>query len=141
MNCQLCQKISDEYRSGKLSRDMRIQVEAHLGACENCAESYRLLTLAERVIIQEKELTSNPFLTTRIMARLDNQAPMTAASSPLVVRVLRPALITVSMAAAIFYGIVIGNIYQPDSRNNTVPVELALSDDIAIESVDILSLE
>lgn len=141
MNCQLCQKISDEYRSGKLSRDMKTQVETHLGACEKCTESYRLLALAERVIIHEKEHTSNPFLATRIMARLENQAPITTTSSPLIIRVLRPTLITVSMAAAIFYGIVVGNIYQPESRNNTIPVELALSDDSAIESVDILSLE
>ena len=37
MNCQLCQKELDAYREGRLSDDMRTQVEAHLQAlCRMC---------------------------------------------------------------------------------------------------------
>jgi hypothetical protein len=45
------------------------------------------------------------------------------------------------LAAAIFFGVTIGNIYKPAGSGNTIPVELALIDDAAIESVDILSNE
>jgi hypothetical protein len=45
------------------------------------------------------------------------------------------------MAAAIFLGVIIGNIYKPSARVLPRPVELALIDDVAIEAVDILTYE
>ena len=36
MNCQLCQKELDAYHGGRLSGDMRTQVEAHLKLCAEC---------------------------------------------------------------------------------------------------------
>ena len=72
MNCQLCQKLLDAYRDGKLSNDMRTQVEAHLKLCAECAESYRIQLLADRVINQEKEIHPDNYLTARIMARIEN---------------------------------------------------------------------
>jgi predicted anti-sigma-YlaC factor YlaD len=141
MNCQLCQKESDVYREGKLPPDMRIQVEAHIKECEKCAESYRLQALAERVINQEKEIRSNPFLSTRIMTRIENIETPGYETIPAFRRILKPALITVSMAAAILYGVMVGNIYQSGQSKNSIPVELALIDDATIESVNTLSNE
>ncbi len=54
------------------------------------------------------------------------------------IRILKPALMTVSMAAAIFFGIMLGNLSQPVTDRVKIPVELALIDDAAIESVNIL---
>jgi len=56
---------------GELPEDIRIQVENHLGICRDCAESYRLNKLAFNVILEEKEIESNPFLVTRIMAGIE----------------------------------------------------------------------
>ena len=102
MNCQLCQKELDAYREGRLPEDTRIQVETHLGVCGKCAESYKLQTLAERVIKQEKELLPNPFLQTRIMERIGNLETSTQRTIPAYMRALRPAVIAISLAAAIF---------------------------------------
>jgi len=141
MNCQLCQKESDAYREGKLPHDLRTQIEAHLEVCEKCQESYNLQILADKVINYEKDLLPNPFISTRIMSSIENLESPGYSRISLLGRVLKPALITVSLAAAIFYGILIGNIYQPYGSSRQIPVELSLIDDAAIESVNILTIE
>lgn len=141
MNCQLCQKAADAYHEGKLPGDMKTQVEAHLEVCEKCRKSFKLQILADRVISHEKELISNPFLSTRIMARIETLETPDYITVPLYRRVLRPALMTVSLVAAILFGILIGRIYKPNTTGSQIPVELALIDDAAIESVDLLSIE
>jgi hypothetical protein len=138
MNCQLCQKEMDAYRDGKLPRDMKTQVESHMEVCEICSGIYRLQMLADKVIDQEKELQSDPFLTTRVMARIDTLEGSGNKSATLFTRVLKPALVTLSMAAAIFFGIMLGNLSRPVTERKIIPVELALIDDASIESVNIL---
>jgi len=54
---------------------------------------------------------------------------------------LRPAFIAVSMAAAIFAGVMIGSIPLRSQNNKSLPVELSLIDDTTLESIDLLSLE
>jgi anti-sigma factor RsiW len=141
MNCQLCQKESEAYRDGKLSDDRRTQVEAHLNGCAECEESYRIQSLAESVINQEKVVSPDDYLTSRIMARIENYEGIGYRSISPFRRILKPALIITSMAAAIFAGVLIGNIYRPSDRNMSEPIELSLIDDVAIESVDILSIQ
>lgn len=141
MNCQLCQTLSDAFREGKLPADTNTQVENHLSACNECALSYKIQALADRVINQEKELFSNPFLITRIMERIENPETHLFKTIPASDRVLRSAFITASLAAAIFLGVMMGNIYKPAVANYKIPLELALIDDAKIESVSNLSNE
>ncbi len=138
MNCQLCQKNLEAYSGDNLPPDMKTQLEAHLYTCNECSEILRLQSITDSVIEQEKKLTSNPFLATRIMAEIENiETPVKTVS--LLTRVLRPALLTASLAAAIFSGIMIGSISRPADTGNRIPMELALIDDARIESVDVLS--
>jgi hypothetical protein len=141
MNCQLCQKESEAYREGKLSGDLRIQVGSHLRQCTECSESYRIQSLAESIINQEKTIGPSIDLTARIMDRIENPEDTGNKISKPFIRVLQPALIITSIAAAIFIGVLIGNIYKPAGTVISKPVELSLIDDAAIESVDILSNE
>jgi len=138
MDCQLCQKEMDAYREGKLPRDIMTQVESHLETCKTCSEIYRLQVLADKVIDQERKLQSDPFLTNRIMAGIDDPAGSGSQSETVLIRILKPALMTVSMAAAIFFGILLGNLSLPVTDRVKLPVELALIDDAAIETVNIL---
>jgi anti-sigma factor RsiW len=139
MNCQLCQKELDAYREGRLSDDMRTQVETHLKQCAECAESFSIGLLADRVINQEKLLSPDNYLSARIMARIENAEETDFRTSSPLIRLLRPVFIMTSMAAAIFAGVLIGNIDKPSVKELSKPIELALIDDVAIESVDILS--
>jgi predicted anti-sigma-YlaC factor YlaD len=141
MNCKLCQKESDSYLAGRLSDDMRTQIEEHLLKCADCANIYRMLTLADRVMNLEKTTSPEVYLASRIMARIEIPDITGYKTINPFVRVLKPVLIMTSMAAAIFAGVLIGNTYKPYVGEHPRPVELALIDDVAIESVDILSNE
>jgi len=141
MNCQLCQKELDAYQEGKLPEGIRIQVETHLDKCKVCAESYQLISLANKVMDEEKEMKSNPFLVTRIMASIEEleQNRESYQRIPAYQSILKPALISVSIAAAIFIGVLVGNIYLPTQSINKLPVEMTYMNDAALESVDLFS--
>lgn len=141
MNCQLCQNESDNYRERKLSDHLRIQIEKHLQECPECAAIYEIESIADSVINQEKEINPAINLTARIMDRIENPRYTGHKISSPFMRVLQPALVITSMAAAIFIGVLIGNIYKPETKDFLRPVELSLIDDAAIESVNILSIE
>jgi hypothetical protein len=141
MNCQLCQKEMDGYREGKLPRDMMTQVESHMETCEACSGIYRLQVLAEKVMDQEKELQPDPYIAMRVMTRIDNLEGSGYKPATVYTKVLQPLLVTASMAASIFFGIILGNLSYPVPDREKIPVELALIDDIAIESVNILTNE
>jgi hypothetical protein len=97
--------------------------------------------LADRVISAEKETDADPFLLTRVMARIVNLENAGYENLSLATRILRPALITVSLAAAVFFGIILGNLSHPAGNIDKIPTELALINDASLELVDILSNE
>jgi predicted anti-sigma-YlaC factor YlaD len=138
MNCELCQKDLEAYREGRLPIGIRVQVKAHLDGCKSCAEIYKMENLVERIMDEEKSMQSNPFLSTRIMAGIDEleQKRESYQRTPAYQKVLKPVLITVSIGVAIFIGVMAGNIYKPSLSANEVPVELSYMNDAALELVN-----
>lgn len=139
MNCQLCQEELEVYRKEKLPAPMKTQVEDHLKRCTDCTEVFSLITLTDEVINQEKEILSNPFLVSKIMTGIEKLDYPDIEPVPLYKNIFKYALITTSLAAAVFIGVTIGNIHRPIDYRNNIPVEIALMDDASIESVSILS--
>ena len=72
MNCQLCQREMDAYREEKLSPDMKALVEDHIKSCRECSEILRMEILADKVIEREKQLESDPYLSARLLARIES---------------------------------------------------------------------
>ena len=138
MNCQLCQKEMDAYIDGILPHDMRALVESHLEVCETCSGIYKLLVFTNKTIDKEKQSEPDTFLETRVMAYINSLEDSPDVPATLFKRIVKPALISVSLAAAIIFGIFIGNLPFYDTDREAIPAELALIDDIAIESVSIL---
>lgn len=136
MNCNLCKQELEAYHEGRLPEGIRIQVENHLRNCSACNNIYKMELLANRIISDEKETQSNLFLATRVMTEIEALEKLPV---PVYKKVLKPLLISVSLAAAIFIGILAGNIYKPVSYSEKIPVELSYVNDAAIESVDLLS--
>jgi predicted anti-sigma-YlaC factor YlaD len=141
MNCELCQKVLDAYQEGMLPEGTRSQVEVHLGECKECSESFQLVGLANRVMEDEKSMQSNPFLVTRIMANIDQLEQSHGSYQTLSVyqKVLKPVLLGFSVAAAIFFGVVMGNFNMQTQATTELPVEMTYMNDVALESVDVLS--
>lgn len=136
MNCNLCKQELDAYREGRLPEGIRTQVENHLGNCNTCNDIYKMELLANRIMSDERETQADPFLATRVMTKIEALEKLPV---PVYKKVLRPALISVSLAAAMFMGILVGNVYQPISKTEKLPVELSYANDAALESVDLLS--
>ncbi len=135
MNCELCHKKFDAWHKDLLTPAIRDQVESHLKACGECNEYYRVQILTDRVIAGEKELEINPYLSARVMAEIGNNQAESKVYFP---RILKPVLITVSMAAAVFLGVMMGSIPQRNLNGNELPLELSLIDDAGLESIDVL---
>lgn len=138
MNCEICQQELDDYLEGRLSPDRRAQIELHLRTCSKCREVYNAQILADRVIAREKELQVNPFLSARVMNKIDNPETAKLKHAP---GILKPAMIAVSIAAAVFIGAIIGSIPLRDQADKPLPFELALIDDARLESLYLLSNE
>jgi hypothetical protein len=116
---------------------LRMQVEEHLLTCSECTEEYRMLKLADRVINQEKEVLSNPFLRTRIMAMIENRDILQEENSSFYHRTFKPAIIALTFTASVLTGVLLGNIYQPVGKRDIIPYELMIINDATIESVDL----
>jgi predicted anti-sigma-YlaC factor YlaD len=143
MDCQLCQKELDASHEGKMPDGMKVQVETHLENCQECTEYYKMTIITDKVMNEEKSMQSNPFLSTRIMADIEEleQQKASVQSIPMFQKVLKPALIGISVAAAISVGIFMGSITSPKHTINTIPVEMAYMNDAALESVNMFSNE
>ena len=139
MDCIICRNELEAYHLGNLPEDMKATVEDHLNNCIECSEYYKALMLSEMIISREKEIEPGPYLASRIMSAIENSE--SEAQESKLFRILKPALMTASLAAAIFAGILIGNVYAPVVESAPVPIELALMNDGEIELIDVLSTE
>jgi len=94
-------------------------------------------------ILEEKEIESNPFLVNRIMAGIEKLDQIHESSRPIPVypNLFRTAMIGSSVAAAMFIGFLVGNIYKPVLSENKLPIEMVYLDDAALEPVDLFSYE
>lgn len=137
MECsQVKNKIYD-YIEGKLGKEDLISFEQHLQSCRECSSDVRLLMMSEKVISHEKSLSPGYFLTEKVMTRIRSENK----EENYFIRILRPAVATLSVAAAIFAGVLIGNLSKEPTWRQTPPLELSLMNDIEIESIDDLATD
>jgi len=140
MDCKSCIENLDAYQGGKLTPGTKTQVESHLEKCEACSHVYNVMVFVERVIDYEKKTEHGPFLATRIMAGIENRKaellPETGTT-----RILRPVFISLSLAAALFAGIILGKWSVSSGIQDSLPFEIAMIDDNSLESVYLLSNE
>lgn len=138
MDCKLCQEEIERYLEGSLPEGTKFKVAEHLKECAKCNGEFMFLKLADKVICEEKELESDPFLVTRVMALIENveQKPGYYVFSRIFGKALKPALITVTLTVALLLGIVAGSLNNPVDQLIQIPDELSYMDDAFIESLE-----
>ncbi len=142
MNCSSCQKQLESFIAGNLSSDIQMNLKTHLEECEACHKVYTAMVITNKVISQEKELKVNPFISTRIMEHIKQHEEISVNRNFGWSKVLQPALLTVSVALALFIGISAGNMYQnTTTAQNSIPEELILMDDASMESLNLIITE
>jgi len=138
MNCNSCNNQLEHYLTGKLDEDIRLQIEEHLAICKDCIESLNLLKIVESVISEEKNMESNPFLSTRVMSVIEQieQTDKDSGISAIFGKLLKRALITFTLAASLILGIASGSLIRPVDYSEQIPEEIAYLNDSYIESLE-----
>jgi predicted anti-sigma-YlaC factor YlaD len=137
MYCGNCIDKIDDYRGGKLANDDKLSIESHLQTCPDCLEVLRIQEMADRIIAEEKKTVPDFYLPGRIMQKIVKLEKEPAA---VFIRILKPALAAIAVAAAIMAGIAIGDLSNLTTEKG-VPIELTLMDDADIEMINVLSAE
>ena len=74
-----CNSIHNQligYLDDEIDNDLRSEIEAHLKECSRCSEFLTRLKKAFDMVDEEKQIQPDPYMITRIMARLDDRKSM-----------------------------------------------------------------
>jgi predicted anti-sigma-YlaC factor YlaD len=140
MNCSDCQKNIVAYLEEKLPYDKLSITATHLENCKECSFLYNKMESVYSLIDAEKSVVCNPYITTRVMAAIENRE-IEQNKEPVIKRILQTSLIAVSIAIAVFGGIEAGNLYTVMPERNAIPEEMAVMNDAALESLNIYTAE
>lgn len=140
MNCSECKNNLNGYLEGNLTPELGREVTNHLIDCESCGELFTALRSLDQLILKEKVTVPSQFLTNRVMNLIQTQNKVITDENKFQ-RILQPLLIAASITLAILGGVKAGNIYNSAVANKQIPVELALMDDLSLESFDMITQE
>ncbi|MGE0020146.1 MAG: anti-sigma factor [Draconibacterium sp.] len=121
MNCKTLHTKIIFFLEGELPASEMEEIKIHLENCSDCAAFANEMKKTLAVIENEKMPHLNPYFYTRVKAKLENQAENVALArqTPVLVRILQPAVFSLLLLAGIYSGIKIG---QPAKINSDVPV-------------------
>jgi hypothetical protein len=138
MKCKNINKDLIFFAEGSLAGTRKEEISKHLSECEICRDFTRELDLALKIIEKEKEIPVNPFLYSRISAKIRSNKEEANIFVTTAVKLLRPVFITLLILSGIFSGFKLGNYYSKkyyysDSQTQTVKYYL---NDFQHESVE-----
>ncbi len=121
MNCKTLHTKIIFFTEGSLPAREMEEIKIHLENCSNCAAFANEMKKTLAVIENENTPQLNPFFYTRVKARLENRVEeeKVIRRSPVLVRILQPAMFSLLLLAGIYTGIKIG---QPAKISSDVPV-------------------
>lgn len=121
MNCNTLHTKIIFFLEGELPAWEMEEVKIHLENCPGCAAFADEMEKTLSVLQNDKLQNVNPFFYTRVKVRLENQAEENIAvrRSPVLVRIMQPAIFSILLLGGIYAGIKIG---QPSKINSGNPV-------------------
>jgi hypothetical protein len=142
MKCKNINKDLIFFAEGSLTGTRKEEVSRHLSECKICRDFARELDLALKIIEKEKEISVNPFLYSRISAKIKSNEEAANVFVTTAAKLLRPVFITLLILSGIFSGFKLGNYYSEkysysDSQSQTVTYYL---NDFQHESVESILL-
>jgi len=115
MKCNKPNSDLFSYAEGLLLKGEAADVKKHLEGCESCRKQFEQITGFLSVIDERKNVNENPFLFTRIEARMLRPEPV----QMFAVRRLVPTMVALLFfAGGVFAGINIGSLYGTDSESS-----------------------
>jgi anti-sigma factor RsiW len=104
MDCQQTQQRLFFYLEKSLDAASTQDISTHLQQCTQCAAQLSKLELSMQLLPAMKQSNPNPFLFTRIEARLQDVSNASQQPAPIFARIFHPILVTVLLAATAFMG-------------------------------------
>jgi anti-sigma factor RsiW len=139
MNCKAEDNDLFLYAEGSLPEERKAFIDAHLTDCPQCAALLLFLRKSQEVIEADREVEENPFLYTRILAKLQVDENRKAAG----LKRLIPAFVFCTVVlAAIIGGIKLGSLYSVNFSGyaNELKEEKGYINDFSQESIEIFFL-
>lgn len=135
MNCMEIHTDLLHYAEGSLSGNRKRIVEEHLAACSSCNKYFAFLRDSLNHIETEKQYTPDPFLYTRVKARMEREKKESgSAVIQMVTRLSAAAVILLAIAG----GITLGRLYSGYIRDNNqlMSKEVMYIDELKQETVE-----
>jgi predicted anti-sigma-YlaC factor YlaD len=142
MNCSKSKKHFIFRIEGGLPAEKNRELEQHLSVCPDCKALYNKMESTIKLIPGEKRNNPNPFFFSRIEQQLSLLKEIPAQRKPVMVRIMKPALLTMLVAVSIFLGILVGGINSQEevtqATSNPVISELAGQYQLGTSNADAL---
>lgn len=141
MNCIECRMKAEEFLKQALTLSESTLVLEHLQHCESCKNEFAASMLLNKTIVNEQREKVNPFMATRVMAKINSMPQQQQKVQVSITRDLKlqPLLVAASVALMIFIGIKTGNLISENNSKNQVPEEWVYFDDATMESLPVLT--
>ncbi len=120
MNCKQIKPYIFPYAEGNLNTLQMELVVKHIETCKACSIALSIVNDSLEIINNQKELRPNPFIYTRIAQRIIYKNNHTI----FIRKILKPVIISLTIAVALMGGILIGKI------NNTTSPDYIYSSSI-----------
>jgi hypothetical protein len=142
MNCKEVEIRMTDYLERNLPDGQLKLMESHVLQCSSCSLLMNKLQEAYSIIEKEKKVEINPFIYTRIMAKLESiERASLPEYIPVYQRILKPAIIIALLVTGLFIGTLIGGMYSEKDTINSLPAEVTYINDMSMESVGSLASE
>lgn len=118
MNCEEVNKKIFLYIEGNYNKLEESEFNEHLKVCKKCSELYNVYLLSMSIIEEEKQIEGNPFISTQIIAKVNEKK----IKKPVLKLVLQPLLATIVVFLGIWLGRNISDFYT-NSENSKIVTE------------------
>ena len=116
-----CKQINDKlifYVEKSLNDDEIAMVKSHIDSCDSCKQISKTLEASLKIIEDEKNIKTNPFLHTRVMQEIENRKQSNYGVSFSLRKSIQPVLYSAALIIGISFGIGLGNLTT--NNNNTL---------------------
>ncbi len=135
MDCKSTEKKLIFFIENALNPEDAVVVAAHLEQCPDCRSKMEFLKETLSRVNMEKTVEVNPFLFTRIQARLEQTEKHETR------RILKPLAIAAALVMGVFFGILLGQLTMTPNATNFEHEVAYLFQDHQMESMESLLME
>ncbi len=135
MDCKSTEKKLIFFIENALNPEDAVVVAAHLEQCPDCRSKMEFLKETLSRVNMEKTVEVNPFLFTRIQARLEQTEKHETR------RILKPLAIAAALVMGVFFGILLGQLTMTPKATNSEQEVAYLFQDHQMESMESLLME